>query len=126
MDNIIESGDSIIVINGGDPLEGCPKDYNIANSWADTANEGKDRHNEPIWSFDCGFKLDFDGPILSVSSRFYPPKTHYGPKWDGTVTVLLLDRPIVEKEFKCDTLQQIKEEVELYIKDVASWVPAPD
>lgn len=42
-----------------------------ARSLADDRNEER---NSPVkWSWDCGLKLDYDGPILRVSSRFYPP-----------------------------------------------------
>ena len=79
------------------------------------ANRNKD--TKPKWKFDCGFKLDFDGPIVSVSSRFYPPKTHYGPKWDGNVTINIFDIKIIKKEFKCNTLNDLKNEVENYISN---------
>lgn len=78
-----------LIINGGNALPGCPESWEDARSWQDKANEDKG-DSEPLWSFDCGFKLDFDGGILRVSSRFYPPKTHYGSTWDGTVTVSLI------------------------------------
>jgi hypothetical protein len=122
MDNIIKIANGVMICNGGNPLEGCPKDFKEADAWADAANENKNEHSEPKWSFDCGFKLDFDGPILNVSSRFYPPKTHYGPKWDGTVTVFLMGEEVLEKKFECDTLEQLKEEVEVYVKNLVTKV----
>jgi len=139
---IIEHDRGTVVINGGNPLPGCPKSYDEANAWADKANEGKgDPGNwyEPMWSFDCGFKLDFDGPLVDVSSRFYPPKTHYGPKWDGSVSIRLLGKTISRREFEADTLDELKGQAEAFVrgvvlgnadknhtfmcrkKDVASW-----
>ena len=116
MNNILKVGESTIVFDGGNPLPGCPESFEQADKWANEANKEKDDGgSEPVWSFDCGFKLDFDGPLLSVSSRFYPPKTHYGPKWDGSVTVFLLSKQIYEKNFVCDTLEQLKDEVEKYV-----------
>lgn len=112
--------DDFIILNGGHPLAGCPENWEEANGWADEANSKKCIHNEPSWSFDCGFKLDFDGPILSVSSRFYPPKEYYGDGWDGMVTIGLLGKPIVEKKFECDTLEELRCDVEKYVKSFHS------
>lgn len=113
-ENIIQTESSTIIINGGDPLPGCPSSYEEANSWADEVNKDKSS-SEPRWSFDCGFKLDFDGPILKVSSRFYPPKSHYGPKWHGTVAILFRGNEILSKEFEEDTLELLKVKVETYV-----------
>jgi len=117
---ILKIGSRTMVFNGGNPLSGCPKSYDEANKWADDVNANKSDFHEPKWSFDCGFKLDFDGPILDVSSRFYPPKSHYGPKWDGTVTIMLLGKEIIKEKFERDTLDQLKEAVEKFVKDFAS------
>lgn len=114
-DNVIITPTHQIVFNGGDPLPGCPTSYSDANAWADKANDGKDEYYEPIWKFDCGFKLDFDGPLICVSSRFYPPKSHYGPKWHGKVCIQLGDAKIVEKSFECESLDDLKDAVELYL-----------
>lgn len=53
----------IIIIDGGDPILDCPASYDIADKWADQANQDR-----------C--KFDYDGPIVSISSRFYPPRKH--------------------------------------------------
>lgn len=120
-DSIIKIGDKTIIINGGNPLEGCPSDWDEANRIQEKLNEGKDE-DEPQWNFDCGFKLDFDGSILRISSRFYPPKTHYGKTWDGTVGVFLLDKKISEKKFDCQTLDQLKTEVEAYFEKIKAGI----
>lgn len=112
-----------IIVNGGDPLPGCPESWDEAYAWADKMNEGK-TEEEPRWSFDCGFKLDFDGSILTISSRFYPPKNHYGPKWDGSVTVYFLEEKVENKYFECETLQELAEQSEAYVKDVQNRVRA--
>lgn len=85
-----------------------------ARIWEENANIKKD-DNEPRWSWDCNFKLDFDGPLLSLCSRFYPPYNNIG-KWEGNVSVNLLDVKILKKEFKCDTLDELKIEVEKFSK----------
>lgn len=121
-DNTINHSKGTIIMNGGNPLPGCPENFDDANKWADNANGEKEDYEFPTWKFDCGFKLDFDGPILSVSSRFYPPKTHYVPTWDGTVTVKILDKEVEEKKFDCKTLDELRSEVEKYVDEVRQRV----
>ena len=55
--NIIKNGTRTIIICGGNPLEGCPKDWDEAKSIIEKLNEGKE-DREPQWSFVCGFELD--------------------------------------------------------------------
>ena len=69
-----------------------------------------------------GFKLDFDGAILRVTSRFYPPKSHYGKTWDGTVTVWIFDKEVHEEKFDCETLEQLKTKVEKYTEGLRSKI----
>ena len=95
------------------------QDWKQAEIWQKKSNTDKDEFFEPMWKWDCNFKLDFDGPILSFSSRFYPPVKHYGPKWDGHVIVHLLGNEITRKEFVCDTLEELKSKAEEYKKH---WV----
>lgn len=115
--NIINHVNGTIIVNGGNPLTGCPNDWDEAKEIELKLNNGEDKEDggKPFWDFDCGFKLDYDGPLLSVSSRFYPPKTHYGATWDGTVTVRLLDEEVAEKKFDCPTLEELKKQVEEYV-----------
>lgn len=47
-------------------------------SWQEKVNDKKEIYDEPKWSWDCGFKLDFDGSLLSINSRFYPPHKNSG------------------------------------------------
>lgn len=116
--NIIKTPNHTIIMNGGNALEGCPANWDEAHKWQDDANVEKESWRDPKWSFDCGFKLDFDGPIIRVSSRFYPPKTHYGPTWDGTVNLMIGDDDITEKKFDCKTLDELQIEVEKYVADL--------
>lgn len=108
---------STLIINGGNPLEGCPKDWDEARRIEEKLNEGK-AEGEPRWGFDCGFKLDYDGELLRISSRFYPPKTHYGATWDGTVSVYFLDEEVSQKKFDCATLEELQTKVEEYVDSV--------
>lgn len=88
--------------------------WSNARAWEEEANKGKQIFNEPKWSWDCNFKLDFDGALLTVSSRLYPPHKNVSNWWKGSVKINLLDKEILQKEFKCSTLNQLKEEVELF------------
>jgi hypothetical protein len=124
--NIINHANGTIIMNGGNPLPGCPNDWDEAKVIEQKLNNGNEREDVdgPKWRFDCGFKLDYDGPMLSVSSRFYPPKTHYGATWDGRVTVRLLDKEIAEKKFDCATLDELKKQVDNYINGFIEKIEA--
>lgn len=122
--NIIKHATGVAIINGGNPLTGCPTDWAEAEALINSFNEGKEEGEEPKWSFDCGFKLDFDGPLLRISSRFYPPKTHYGPTWDGTVTLYFLDEQISEKKFDCQSIEELRDQVESYVKGITANLKA--
>ncbi len=123
MDNIIKHPLGTIIMNGGNPLEGCPKDWDEAKLIEEQLNENKDT-DVPQWKFDCGYKLDYDGGIISISSRFYPPKTHYGATWDGTVHVNFLGKEIEEKKFDSPTLKELQKEVEAYVQTVIDRIEA--
>lgn len=93
-----------------------------ANAWQETVNAPKEEFNQPKWNWDCNFKLDFDGPLLSLSSRFYPP--HYNKRggWEGSVKILFMGTPILKKEFNCSTLEQLHKEVEAFTAHYASAI----
>ena len=94
-----------------------------AEAWETLANEGKEQsYAEPNWSWDCNFKLDFDGPLLRVSSRFYPPHKNKHNGWEGTVAVVLIDKEIEEKEFNADDLDDLKNQVEAYVTQLKSRI----
>ena len=115
-DNIIKTSRSTIIMNGGDPLKDCPTDWDKAHKWADQANnESEGDWERPEWKWDCGFKLDYDGPILRIHSRFYPPKTHYGATWDGDVDVFVYEKKVHTQSFDCETLEDLKSEVEKFV-----------
>ena len=103
------------VFDGGKPLEGCPASFEEFWEWTEKANENKNEFHEPNWGTDCGYKLDFDGPLLSVDSRFYPPKEGYGEGWDGNVSICYKETEITKKAFKAATLDELKEQVETYM-----------
>lgn len=107
-----------MIFNGGEPLEGCPDNWEDAYNWQDKSNENT-IHESMEWSWDCGFKLDFDGSLLRVVSRFYPPKEYRGKCWNGSISFYVFDEEVKEEDFKADTLDQLKEDVELYVKKEA-------
>lgn len=112
-----------VIFNGGEPLQDCPKTWEEAGEIEKKLNNDKDFDpkaffDSPKWSFDCGFKLDYDGPILRISSRFYPPKDHYGNNWDGSVSVYLFKNEIRKKEFCANTIDELKLEVESYVESI--------
>jgi hypothetical protein len=103
-----------VILNGGNPLKDCPTDWAEASRWEAEVNGGNQAFEAPIWKWDCGFKLDFDGPLLRFSSRFYPPKTHYGSTWSGTLSVIVLGQEIEKKNFECETLDVLRTQVEAF------------
>lgn len=112
-------------MNGGEPLNDCPKDWNEAKSVEIKLNNFKDiEKGLAKWSFDCGFKLDFDGGIVTVSGRFYPPKTYYGSKWDGGISIMIMGKDITSKQFMCDTLDQLQHDVEQYLNYILAKIEA--
>jgi len=119
MGNIIKHDKGTVIINGGNPLQGCPPDWGWAKKWEDEVNEDLEYVK---WSFDCGFKLDFDGSLVTISSRFYPPTTHYGGSWDGTMTVFILGEEVHEKKFDCKTIDELRVEVESYLEMIKSKI----
>lgn len=113
-----------IIFNGGNPLGDCPTTFSEADQWAEDANTDNYRLYNPVWKFDCGFKLDYDGPLVSISSRFFPPKGHYGPKWNGTVDVLLLGEEMQSKPFECDSLEELRSQVEAFKEQIVDRLKA--
>ncbi len=90
-----------------------------AEAWEILANNNKDKNSQPTWGQDCGFKLDFDGPLLMVRSRFYPTGTVQEQSWKGDFTLYFLKTELLRKEFKCNTLDELKTEVEKFTKEYA-------
>jgi hypothetical protein len=126
--NILQYPFGTIIINGGNALPGCPNDWDEARQIELQLNNGIEKDDAGFaalrWSFDCGFKLDYDGSILRISSRFYPPKTHYGSTWDGTVSLYLMGKEVKEKKFDCSTLDELKKQVEAYVQTVINGMEA--
>jgi hypothetical protein len=124
--------DGQVIFNGGNPIKDCPTDYAWADKWANEANQTAswapgskgiaDQWWCPVWSWDCGFKLDFDGPIVRFNSRFYPPKTHQGDKWSGSITVYVFSNQVHYQTFECETLDELQTNVEDFTKEFAKKI----
>lgn len=115
--NIIQTSSGTIIMNGGNPLNDCPTSWDEARAWQAKVNEGR-IDGDVKWSWDCGFKLDFDGKLGKhgeVSSRFYPPKTHYGLTWDGDTDVSFFKILHFNKKFDCATLEELHAQVEAWV-----------
>jgi len=109
-----------MVFNGGEPIGDCPQTWEQAKEWESLSNGvvciG---FPKPTWRFDCGFKLDYDGPLIDISSRFYPPKTHYGKSWDGDLNIRIKGKSVYQRSFDCETLDQLKTEVSNFTKNLS-------
>lgn len=91
-------------------------DWDKAPKWAEAANDGKDKDfAEPNWSWDCGLKLDFDGGLLRVSSRFYQVNDDI---YDGSVSFLIGDDTIFKREFSSRHIDVLRNDVERYCRAV--------
>lgn len=74
------------------------------------------KSNNPKWSFDCGFKLDYDGSLVTVSSRFYTCMNNEKvSNWSGKLSVSFCERQLFEKEFKANDLDELKKLVDNYM-----------
>ena len=113
----IKDGTTCIIINGGRPLPGCVNNWNEAIDWQNKANENK-IIDDLDWRFDCGYKLDFDGPLVYIDSRFYPPAEFYGPLWDGDVSLYIDNKEIIKKHFEEKSLNKLRDAVESYVKEL--------
>lgn len=91
-----------------------------AKIWSDNANKDKQTEcSEPNWSWDCGLKLDFDGGLLRVISRFYQSSNDI---FDGSVSFYIGDTEIFRREFSSRRIDILKKDVEEYVTDVTANV----
>ena len=101
----------------GNLLPGCPETYAEHHAWIDRANLEKEYY-EPRWRGGCNCKTDFDGPLIRVSSRFYPPMGHCGPGWDGTIHIWFLEDEIIEKKIEADSFEDLVKQTEEFVDGV--------
>ena len=100
-------------------INDCPKAWEEADKWIKEANKDIDNEDSFRWSFDCGYKLDYDGGLVVISSRFYPPSDLQGDgQWDGQLNVMIGEEYIKRIQFNCDSLDELKEKVEKRTADI--------
>lgn len=99
---------------------------NTSNEIWDAAYKWQEQVNEDDklikWSWDCGLKLDYDGDVCRIYSRFYPPhksSAAYG-KYHGTITVMIGDaiEYIHEHEIEANTLDELQKLAENYVSEI--------
>lgn len=94
--------------------------WDKAPTWQATANEDKEPEwFEPNWNWDCGLKLDFDGGLLRVSSRFYQTNDDI---FDGTVSFVIGDDTIFQREFSSRNIEVLRNDVEKYCREVRTQI----
>ena len=87
----------------------------------DLHNAKRDSYTQPVWRWDCSWKLDFDGgKIVPISSRFYPPhKNGDGADyWEGDVSIWDGEESHTLKAFKNEDLEQLMLEAEAFADDL--------
>jgi len=102
-----------------------PESWEEAEAWESVANKSNstwDMHG-PRWRFDCGFKLDYDGGIIQINSRFYPCRYTNGDfAWDGHISVYVLKCRIGDKHIKAANLKELRGKSEEYMNSIASAI----
>ena len=109
---------------GKDIMTGETYSYEDLNYKFAVANKDKQGYGVPKWTLDCQQKFSFDGQIISIDSRFYPPnyncdwETKKGGGWGGgSVTVYAGDTLIKKKYFKPkESIDELMKEVEEYVE----------
>ena len=88
-----------------------------AKDWIKKANENRAcGYSEPVWSFDCGMKLDFDGAAIQVDSRFFQLSKDI---YDGKLSFMIGDNELFEREFSSRHIDTLRRDVELYVDKVS-------
>ena len=97
--------------------------YEAAQQWQKEANESNYLIN---WSWDCGFKLDYDGSVCQINSRFYPPHkstVEYG-KYHGDITVILNNKEKHRHTLEAKSLDELRflaeKHVDMFVKKIES------
>ena len=98
--------------------------WDAAYKWQQDANGQNKNAGVVDWVWDCGLKLDYDGSLCSISSRFYPPhKSHedFG-KYSGIVCLVLGDFEIHEHSIEASTLDELQLKTENYVHELIGKV----
>ena len=75
------------------------------------------------WTDDCQGKKDYDGRLLSVSSRYWPPSYNRDGKHTAVSSIAwgdLAEGPYVDlarREFSAESLDEVKRLVEAWVQE---------
>jgi len=92
--------------------------------WKEIQNTNVDKFENPIWGVDCGWVVNYAGPLLNVSAIFYPfflgtateecKGEHV--KYEGIVNIYCGNsEPIIEEYFCEEDLDVLKQKVDGFI-----------
>jgi hypothetical protein len=73
---------------------------------------------------DCGFRLNFDCPIVGLSGTFYPPASGNGITCEGYFNISLMYANVYKKEFVGDTISDLAKQGNEYIDGIAAQIKA--
>lgn len=69
------------------------------------------------WLKDCQGKEDYDGTLLSVSSRYWPGNYRDDGRPSAESQIIFLGSTIAEKDFDGDTKQEVQQAVEAWVSE---------
>lgn len=76
------------------------------------------------WQRDCGSKWDYDGRLVSLSTRYWGDRTAKATIYLGSTQDAYYDDavPLIEKEFSGQTREEVHRAVELWAKEQFSRI----
>lgn len=106
--------------------------WNAGKRLTEVVNEAT-KDNNVKWSFDFNYKIDYDGALISISSRFWPPHKHHinHPGYSGTSSLIFWPKyditdqgrkVKIEKEFEAETFDELVSKVESWVDKVIKEV----
>lgn len=95
-------------------------DRQQAEKWIEEANNTEPNYNME-WSWDCGLKLDYDGPLVRVSSRFYNNKKNI---FEGSVSFYIGDECMFTREFTSRQIDVLRDDVREFVASVKTNMQA--
>jgi len=88
--------------------------------------------HEILWTNDCGGKKNYDGPLVSVSSRFWPQgggflifnngqfednETRPHIKPSANSTIYIGEKEVVSMDFEAETEKEVMDSVESWVQE---------
>lgn len=65
-------------------------------------------YTPPEWTLDCQGKQDMDGPIVELSTRFYPETYQRNRRCSTIASIYIGDERVAEAEFEADSETEVK------------------